>query len=175
MEPLGNTPDGTEVGSQEQSADTRDGAGEPTTLLAAPFVQSLLVQLRALDGGTSRDGDTDTRVLSALILDRERRRQIPLVADPDERTVARIRAYYNALAARIEAGCGLMTVPLVHLSPEGFGRVVLTVGKLVVVDRTLRDAHRFGFGSLEALLADAEAVAARALQLIGEFRAAAEA
>ena len=46
-----------------------------------------------------------------------------------------------------------MAIPLISLTHEGFGRGLITVGKLVVFDRTLRDVHRFGFPSL-AKLAD---------------------
>ncbi len=38
--------------------------------------------------------------------------------------------------------CGLMAVPAVNLTHEGFGRALITVGKLVVMDRALHDVHR---------------------------------
>ena len=47
----------------------------------------------------------------------------------------------------IEKECKLLAVPLVHLTHEGFGRAIITVGKLVAVEETLRDVHRFGFPS----------------------------
>ena len=37
------------------------------------------------------------------------------------------------------------------MSHEGFGRIVLIAGKLVVVSKHLRDIHRFGFESWEKL------------------------
>jgi len=37
------------------------------------------------------------------------------------------------------------------MSHEGFGRVILTVGRLVVISKSLRDVHRFGFESFEKL------------------------
>jgi probable nitrogen fixation protein len=37
------------------------------------------------------------------------------------------------------------------MSHEGFGRTVLTTGRLIVVNRYLRDVHRFGYPSLGAL------------------------
>ena len=44
-----------------------------------------------------------------------------------------------------------MAVPMINLSHEGFGRAIITVGKLIVMDKILRDVHRFGFESLENL------------------------
>ena len=68
-----------------------------------------------------------------------------VIGDPDEDVVARVRAFYNGIAAMIEQECGLIAVPLVSLTHEGFGRALVTVGKLVAVDRTLRDVHRNNF------------------------------
>ncbi len=67
----------------------------------------------------------------------------------------------------IEAECGLMAVPLVNLTHEGFGRAIITVGKLVVMDRTLRDVHRFGFPSLSKMKDEADKILSVALELIG--------
>jgi probable nitrogen fixation protein len=40
---------------------------------------------------------------------------------------------------------------MMKMSHEGFGRLVLIAGRLVVVNKQLRDVHRFGFGSLAKL------------------------
>ena len=52
----------------------------------------------------------------------------------------------------------------------GFGRAIVTVGKLIVVDRTLRDVHRFGFDSLEKLIAEVEKVTSKAITLVNQHR-----
>jgi len=62
-----------------------------------------------------------------------------------------------------------MAVPLVNLTHEGFGRVVITVGKLVVLDRALRDVHRFGYASLGKLKDDADKHLSVALELVGMY------
>ena len=80
-----------------------------------------------------------------------------------------MRAFYNAISVMIESECGLMAVPLLHLTHEGFGRVIITVGKLVVLDRSLRDVHRFGFPSLSKMKDEADKILSVALELIGEY------
>nr|WP_275575122.1 DUF269 domain-containing protein [Methylocucumis oryzae] len=47
------------------------------------------------------------------------------------------------------------------------------VGKLVVVDKILRDTHRFGFDSLEDLCQKTDKVIEKALGLIEKYNAAA--
>jgi probable nitrogen fixation protein len=66
-----------------------------------------------------------------------------------------------------------MAVPMMNLSHEGFGRALITVGKLVVVDRTLRDIHRFGFESLSKMKDEADKLLSVALNLIGTHAAVA--
>ena len=51
----------------------------------------------------------------------------------------------------IERATGVMVSPMMKMHHEGFGRMVLTAGRLVVVNKQLRDVHRFGFDSLEKL------------------------
>ena len=51
----------------------------------------------------------------------------------------------------IERATRCMVSPMTRLSHEGFGRTVMTAGRLVVVNRHLRDVHRFGYASLAKL------------------------
>jgi len=47
------------------------------------------------------------------------------------------------------------------------------VGKLVVVDKILRDTHRFGFASLEDLVEKTDKIIEKAIGLIEKYNAAA--
>lgn len=138
-------------------------------LLQSAFLVEMVKQMRALDSVGARDGWPAERLLAPFVPTAEERRAIPLVGDPDAVVRARINAFYNAVAALIERECGRVAVPLVHLTDEGFGRVVVTVGRLVVLDRSLRDVHRFGFESLARMKLDADKTLAVATALIGKY------
>ena len=133
------------------------------------FIKEMLRQLRALDSYGIWDGQPPEAIVAPLVLTKERKAEIPLVGDPDEETLARVKAFYNAIAVLIEKECGMMAVPLVHLTHEGFGRVLISVGKLIVLDRTLRDVHRFGFESLSKAKTEADKFLAVALEIIGKY------
>ena len=150
----------------------------PSVVVADPimetdFVREMMRQMRALDSYGQYDGKPASSLLEPLLLSKARKAEIPVVGDPDETTLACIKAFYNGIAVMIEKECGLMAVSLVHLSHEGFGRVIITVGKLVVLDRTLRDAHRFGFESLSKMKDEADKYLSVALEIIGRFPAVA--
>ncbi|NVK18813.1 MAG: NifX-associated nitrogen fixation protein [Methylocystaceae bacterium] len=141
-------------------------AGDP--LLKTDFMVEILRQMRALDTYGQYDGVGPETILDPFILTKERKREIPIVGDPDEITISRVKAFYNAIASLIEKECKLMAVPLVNLSHEGFGRVVITVGKLVVLDRSLRDVHRFGFPTLSKMKDEGDKYLSIALTLVGK-------
>jgi len=138
-------------------------------ILATDFITEMVRQMRALDSYGQYDGQPAEKLLAPFVLTKERKAEIPLIGDPDEITLARVQAFYNGIATLIEKECGLMAVPLVHLTHEGFGRVLITVGKLVVLDRSLRDVHRFGFESLSKMKTEADKFLSVALEIVGKF------
>ena len=141
---------------------------EDDPILGTEFAQEMVKQMRAIDTYGDYDEWTTAKILDPFIMTKERKAEIPVVGDPDEITMARVKAFYNAIASMIEKECGLMAVPMMVLSHEGFGRTLITVGKLVVMDRTLRDVHRFGFKSLAKMKTEADKLLSVALQIIGE-------
>jgi probable nitrogen fixation protein len=142
---------------------------ERDPIFETDFLKEMLRQMRALDSYGIWDGQPVEKILDPFVLTKERRKEIPLVGDPDEETLARVKAFYNAIAVLIEKECGMMASPIVHLSHEGFGRVLVTVGKLVAVDRTLRDVHRFGFESLSKMKTEADKILSVALEIVGKY------
>lgn len=138
--------------------------------LEAEFVTEMVKQLRAIDTYDTYEGWSVSRIIDPLVLTKERKREIPVIGDPDETTLARVKAFYNAIASLIERKCGLMAVPVINITHEGFGRAFVTVGKLVAVDKTLRDVHRFGFPTLEKMCEQADKAISRALELIEKYQ-----
>jgi len=138
-------------------------------VLETDFAREMVRQMRAIDTYGSYDEWPVSRILEPFVLTREKKKEIPVVGDPDEITMSRVKAFYNAISAMIEKECGLMAVPMLNLSHEGFGRALITVGKLVVVDRTLRDVHRFGFPTLSKMKDEADKLLSVALEVIGMY------
>ena len=137
-------------------------------VMDSDFVIEMVRQMRAIDAYGTYDNWSVNKILDPFVMTKERKREIPVIGDPDEVTMSRVKAFYNAIAAMIEKECGLMAVPMLNLSHEGFGRVIITVGKLVVMDRTLRDVHRFGFPSLSKMKDEADKLLSVALEIIGK-------
>jgi probable nitrogen fixation protein len=133
------------------------------------FIQEMVKQMRAIDTYGTYDDWTEAKIMDPFVLTKERKAEIPVVGDPDEITMSRVKAFYNAISSLIEKECGLMAVPMINLSHEGFGRAIITVGKLIVMDKTLRDIHRFGFKSLSKMKDEADKFLSVALEIIGKY------
>ncbi len=147
---------------------------EDDPILQSEFAKEMVKQLRALDTYDMYAEWSNARILDPLILTKERKQEIPIVGDPNPIIISRINAYYNALSSLIEKKCDVMTVPLVNLTHEGFGKVLIIVGKLVVLDKALRDVHRFGFKNLEKMHQEAEKVIDNAVQLVEKYKEVAQ-
>lgn len=149
-------------------SDTAELISEEDPIMESDFAKEMVRQMRAIDTYGSYDNWTTAKILEPFILTKEMKREIPVVGDPDEIVMARVKAFYNAISSMIEKECGLMAVPMLNLSHEGFGRAIITVGKLVVMDKTLRDVHRYGFPSLSKMKDEADKLLSVALEIIGK-------
>ncbi|AJP72695.1 NifX-associated nitrogen fixation protein [Sphingomonas hengshuiensis] len=148
------------------------------TALAAPpiegFAAQIVQQIRAQDTHGSWDRKTDAELLAPYILDKEARRALPIIGDPDPDVLWRLELFYNAICLAIERRTGLMVSPMMKMSHEGFGRMVLIAGRLVVVNKQLRDVHRFGFDSVGALNVEGGKLIDGGVAMIEQFRPVAD-
>lgn len=138
-------------------------------IFESEFMLEMAKQMKAIDTYDTYNGWSTARILDPFVLTKERKAAIPVVGDPDEITMACVKAFYNAISTLIEKECRLMAVPMINLTHEGFGRAIISVGKLIVMDRTLRDVHRFGFKSFSAMKDEADKLLSVALQIISEY------
>jgi probable nitrogen fixation protein len=56
------------------------------------------------------------------------------------------------------------------MSHEGFGRMVLIGGRLIVVNKQLRDVHRFGFDNLGKLADEGEKYVKAGIEMIEKYQ-----
>jgi probable nitrogen fixation protein len=144
--------------------------GDATEEKTDSFFKDLALQFRSHDGFGAWDKLTDEQVLKPFILDAEARRAIPIIGDPDPDVLWRLEIFYNTVALSIEKRTGVMVSPMMKMSHEGFGRMVLIAGRLVVVNKNLRDVHRFGFASREKLLEEAEKLIRQGTEMIDKYK-----
>lgn len=137
------------------------------------FAAQLVQQIRAQDTHGSWERKSDMDLLDPFIVDKEARRALPIMGDPDPDTLWRLEVFYGCLCLAIERQTGVMVSPMMKMSHEGFGRMVLIAGRLVVVNKALRDVHRFGFDSIAKLNAEADKFIASATDIMAKFSAVA--
>lgn len=139
------------------------------TVDCSPFLKAIVQQIRANDPyGTYRHW-SDELLLKPYVIPKKQRREIPVEGDVDPITLGRILGFYRAIAARIEEETGQLSQVVVDLSHEGFGWALIFSGRLILVSKTLRDAQRFGFDTLEKLNAEGEKLVQKGVELARRF------
>jgi probable nitrogen fixation protein len=137
------------------------------------FLKTLVKIWRAQDSHGSWERKSDAKLLSEYIVTKEERKKIPIIADPDPDTIWRVELFYNAIGLEIEAASKVMISPMLKMSHEGFGRMVLIGGRLIVVNKQLRDIHRFGFEDFAKLAEEGEKLVKAGVEMIDQFPEAA--
>jgi len=140
-----------------------------TALPASVFISELVKQWRAQDTYGTWEGKSDAELLEPYVIDKEMRKEIPIIADPDPETLWRLELFYNAVGLAIERQTGVMVSPMMKMSHEGFGKMVLLAGRLVVINKQLRDVHRFGFLSYEKLAEEGDKLVEAGVAMIRQF------
>lgn len=147
----------------------KTAANDDVDAMATPFMKCLVRLMRAQDTYDAWEGRSDASILTDFIVTKEQRREIPIIGDPDPDVLWRLEIFYSAVGLAIEQETGIMASPMMKMSHEGFGRVLLTTGRLVVVLKTLRDVHRFGFENLSKLAEAGNKLVQDAVEMVGKF------
>lgn len=133
------------------------------------FLQEVVRQIRAYDSYGFYRSWTDELVLSPFVVSKKKKREISTEGDIDPATKLRILCFYRGIASLIEKETGQLCQVIVDLNHEGFGWALVWSGRLLSVSRTLRDAHRFGFESLEKLAEEGEKLSKAGIELSQRF------
>src|SRR6266545_4464266 len=73
---------------------------QPNPAAEAPFVKELIKIWRAQDSHGAWEGKTDLSLLEPYILDKDARRALPIIGDPDPETIWRMELFFNAVALK---------------------------------------------------------------------------
>lgn len=154
-------------------AETAMEPAQKAAAMESTFIRELIKIWRAQDAHGAWEGKSDEALLAPYIITKEQRREMPIIGDPDPEVLWRVELFFNAVGLAIERRTGVMVSPMMKMSHEGFGRLVLIAGRLVVVNKQLRDVHRFGFETMEKLAAEGEKFVEAGVGMIEQFSAVA--
>lgn len=94
--------------------------------LDSPFLKELVKIWRAQDTNGAWEAKSDFELLEPYILDKEKRRALPIVGDPDPDTLWRLELFFNAVALSIERATGVMIQPMLKMHHELFEKSVIS-------------------------------------------------
>lgn len=135
------------------------------------FIKHLIGQVRALDSYGMWEKKSDEELLiEKYVKTKEDLKAMPIIADIDEQTIKDIRMIFQALALAFEVKTGVMCNVIMEMSHEGFGRAAVMAEKIVIVDKYFKDAHRYGFATLEKLTEEGDKLLEKAVATYEKFK-----
>ncbi|MDJ0555906.1 MAG: NifX-associated nitrogen fixation protein [Microcoleaceae cyanobacterium MO_207.B10] len=141
-----------------------------TDIYSAPFIKELIRAVQAQDSYGVYKSWSPELIVKPYIVSKQEKRQISTENEVDPMTLARIKLFYNAIATCIELETNQIMQVVISINHEGFGWALVFCGRLLVVSRTLRDAQRFGFTSLEKLEDEGEKMTKAGVELVNKYK-----
>lgn len=141
-----------------------------TDIYSAPFIKELIRAIQAQDAYGVYKSWSPELILKPYIVSKQDKRKISIEEEVNPMTLARIKLFFNAIATSVELETGQIMQVVVNINHEGFGWALVFSGRLLVVSRTLRDAHRFGFTSLEKLEDEGEKMTQAGIELVKKYK-----
>lgn len=147
-----------------------------TTLEHNAFTEELIRQLRATDqfGNWAKMSDEEL-LTNKYVKTKEDLKNIPIIADIDEMLIGEIKMIFKAIALQFERKTGVMCNVVMEMSHEGFGRCIVIADKIVLVDKYFKDAHRFGYRTLDKLYEDGQKYLDKAFSIYEQYKPCKEA
>ena len=135
------------------------------------FAQELIRQLRATDqfGNWSKMSDEELLV-KKYVKTKEDLKSIPIIADIDEMLIGEIKMIFKAIALQFERQTGVMCNVVMEMSHEGFGRCIVIADRIVLVDKYFKDAHRFGYRTIDKLYEDGQKHLDKSIEIYEKFK-----
>ena len=135
------------------------------------FISTLVGQVRALDQFGTWVNKSDEELLEEkYIKTKEDLKNIPIIADIDEMQIKDIRLIFQAVALAFEKVTGVMASVVMEMSHEGFGRVVVFAGKIVLCEKFFKDAHRYSFRTYDKLEDEGERFLINAQETYNKYK-----
>lgn len=136
------------------------------------ILKEIVNQIRAYDTYRTWEKKSDHDILNHLFLTKpEKQASLSLMGhcEVDPKALLKLHAYFKAIGVLIEKSSGLLTSVVINLDEEGNGIVLIYSGRLILVNKSIRDANKFRFKSLDEMALQAQKFIDKALELVEKY------
>ncbi len=136
------------------------------------ILKEIVNQIRAYDTYGTWEKKSDHDILNHLFLTKpEKQASLSLMGhcEVDPKALLKLHAYFKAIGVLIEKSSGLLTSVVINLDEEGNGIVLIYSGRLILVNKSIRDANKFRFKSLDEMALQAQKFIDKALELVEKY------
>lgn len=120
--------------------------------ISSLFLDSLDKVVQGNDAlGLYRNLDVAQRLEQMFLVTPEEKQQTEACGLIDPKVKEKIELFFQAVTYAIEQKSGKLVSSIVELNSEGFGRVILYSGRLILVNKSIRGIQKFTFTELKQL------------------------
>lgn len=140
------------------------------TTIPSLFMESLERVLKANDAYGLFRSLTGTQKIERLMLTKpEEKQKLESCGYVDETIKERLQLFLQAVAFAIEQKSGKIVSTMMELDEEGFGRIVLFAGRLILVNKSIRGLKKFAFTKMEDLEKEGQRYVSEALFWLNKY------
>jgi len=133
------------------------------------FMETLNSKLRSHDTyGVWKKLEDETIIARHFVLSKEDKKKIDVYGRMPDEVVAKIRLFYETVAQTVEWHTKKMAICVLDINTEGFGRALVIYEDNILMQKVHRNAHKFGFESLEKIEEEGEKLVAACLKRLDE-------
>lgn len=134
------------------------------------FTKALVAQLRAIDTYNHWGRMSDEELIDKKYIKKKGSGATANCHIKDEQALFNIKMFFQTIATEFERETGELSNVMMEFSDEGFGRVVVIAGKIVIVDKSIRDANSYGFKTVEKLEIEGAKMYQKALDIYNKYK-----
>ncbi len=139
--------------------------------LGEDFIKEVVRHIRAYDTYRTWEKRSDEEILKDFLKgDSKRSLSFAGHCETDPKVILRIHAFFKAVTSIIEKLSGFITSAVINIDGEGNGIVLIYAGRLILINKTIRDANRFRFKSLDHIRSEGEKLIEKALDLLEKYQ-----
>lgn len=136
------------------------------------ILKEVVNQVRNYDFYGAWAKKSDENILEQLFLSKpEKKSSVSLIGhcEVDPKAILKIHAYFKAIGVVLEKLSGLLTSVVINIDEEGNGIILIYAGRLILLNKVIRDANRFHFKSLEDMVSKAQRIIESSLELVDRY------
>lgn len=141
--------------------------------LGQDFLREIVNHVRAYDTYSIWSKKSDKDILSEFLkraAKESKASELTGHCEIDPKAMLKIYSYFKAIGSILEKQTGIIISVIINLDDEGNGVIIVYAGRLILINKSIRDANGFGFKSIEDIELQGRKLIEKALVVLENYK-----